>query len=390
MKIAIDGRWIFKDISGIGAYTRELLRHLPAVDSENEYQVLFCEQGLLERTVSETELNAASNFLPRLVKYGVFSAANQLALPRLLRREGVDVFHSANYMIPYLAFPRGRPGRTRCVVTIHDLIPMLFRHYAPRSLKNRFFPLYRWLMHQTAARSDASITVSNASRRDLLNELHIPGAAEGKVRTVHNGVSTRHCPAQDPGAPRDGNAGRTRTILYVGRADPYKNLGTLIRAVAGIRSHCPFPLRLAVVGSPDPRYPEAPRLASQLAVEDVMDWMGYVTDSELVEAYRSADVLAQPSRYEGFGLQVLEAMACGLPVVCSNAASLPEVAGDAALTVAPDDHEALGARIREVLENSDVSRGMIERGLHQAARFTWQRCAEETLAVYRDVAALQG
>jgi alpha-1,3-rhamnosyl/mannosyltransferase len=150
----------------------------------------------------------------------------------------------------------------------------------------------------------------------------------------------------------------------------------------------PVPLRLTVIGQKDDRYPEAPRLAAELGLGDVVRWVGHVTDGELLAAYREADLLVHPSTYEGFGLPVLEAMACGVPVVCGNAGALPEVAGDAALLVDPADPRALAEAIRRVLTDRGLARDLAARGLRRAAAFTWERAARETLEVYR--AALEG
>ena len=201
------------------------------------------------------------------------------------------------------------------------------------------------------------------------------------VRSIHNGVSEGFFPPPDQ--PSDG--ARKRSILYVGRAGPYKNLTGLIRAFARLRELCPAPVVLQVAGSPDSRYPEAPSLARELGVEEGIEWLGYLSDDDLRKAYQDADALAHPSLYEGFGLQVLEAMACGTPVVCSDRGSLPEVAGDAALLVDPENTESLAQALLVVLTQPQVADGLVARGLDRAAEFTWERTARQTLAVFHEV-----
>ena len=122
-----------------------------------------------------------------------------------------------------------------------------------------------------------------------------------------------------------------------------------------------------------------------MGVQDAITWTGYVSDEELVVAYQGADVLVHPSRYEGFGLQVAEAMSCGLPVICSNAGGLPEVAGDAAILLDPDNVSGFGQKIVDVLSNESLADEMSKKGLSQAAKFTWQRTAAETLAIYEEI-----
>lgn len=382
MRVAIDARWIFPEISGIGSYTRDLVRALGALDRENDYVLLFNNDAVCDRTLRETGLRDAGNVSARLLPYGVFSPVNQLRLPGVLRSAGIDVYHSTNYMIPLPAFPSCRPGKVKCVTTIHDVIPMIFPRHAPRSRKARLYPLYRRLMIEVGKRSDAIVTDSEASRTDILKHLRIPSQREAGVRVVPLGVGKRFRPAAETTGPEQ----EERRIIYVGRADPYKNVATLVRAFAGAGAACPFSLRLLIAGAPDPRYPEAQQLANELGIGNAVTWTGYLSDDELVAIYQGADLLVHPSRYEGFGLQVAEAMACGVPVVCSNGGSLPEVAGDAAILLDPDDVDGFTAQIVRVLTDGELADSMRGRGQRQAARFTWERTAREMLALYKELA----
>jgi glycosyltransferase involved in cell wall biosynthesis len=176
-------------------------------------------------------------------------------------------------------------------------------------------------------------------------------------------------------------------VLYVGRADPYKNIETLIRAFAAARAIVPFPLVLTIAGSSDPRYPEPARLVEELDVASAVHRIGYLSDDRLATLYQQADVLAHASRYEGFGLQIAEAMACGLPVVCSNAGSLPEVAGEAAVLLDPDDAGGFANAIADILTNDARRRNLVQQGLRQAAQFRWTRTAESVLRIYRELTA---
>jgi glycosyltransferase involved in cell wall biosynthesis len=171
-------------------------------------------------------------------------------------------------------------------------------------------------------------------------------------------------------------------VLYVGRCDPYKNLPGLVAAFAQVVRAGGVDARLRIVGSPDARYPEAGETARRLGVADRVDWAGYLDDAGLLKAYQDADVLALLSRYEGFGLPVLEAMACGTPTVCSNAASLPEVAGAAARLVAPDDVAGAAAALQDVLTNPAEAARLRAAGLAQAQKFSWRTAAESVLRAY--------
>lgn len=371
MRICIDARWIFPELSGIGLYTQELIRALAKVDSENEYTLLFDSPEAEARVRASTGFSQSPRFRAMQVRYGLFDPLGQIALPVQLARAGFDVYHSTNYMMPLV-----RPGRVKRVVTIHDLIPWLFPDHAPKSRKSRMFPLYKRLMLEIGRRADLILVPSASTRRDILNELHISPERAERIVVTPEGVT----PDFKPGPRPEHRA--EKVILYVGRADPYKNLPRLVEALAGVRANG-VPARLRVVGSPDPRYPEAPQRARELGIERFVDWTGYVSTEQLIREYQTADVFCLPSRYEGFGLTVLEAMACGTPVVCSNIGSLPEVAGDAARTVDPALLPQLVDALTEVLTNPEVWRDLSRRGLERAAQFTWERTAKLTIDAYR-------
>ncbi len=383
MRVAIDTRWIYPQISGIGAHTRQLVRHLAKIDTATEYVLLFADPALRDRTLADCALASRANVSAAIVPWGVFSPAGQAFMPGWLRRNRIDVFHSTNYMMPLLAFPRSRDGRIKAVITIHDLIPLIVPDATPRALKRRLFPLYRRLMVAVGARANRIIAVSEASRQDVLKHLHVNDPV--RVCVIHNGVDAMFQGAVKE--PQNGASSKPREILYVGRRDPYKNLTGLIRAFAEARRAAPVGIRLRIVGPPDPRYPEAEVLVRDLGLTDSVECSGYLDDHALRDAYRQADVLVLPSRHEGFGFPVVEAMACGTPVVCSDIPVLREIAGDAAAFAPLDQPAALAQAILSALTDGPRRAAMIAKGLAQAARFTWERAAHDTLALYRELAA---
>ena len=382
MKIGIDARWIFPQISGIGMYTQELIRGLAQIDRHNEYVLFFDDESRMRKIAERVGLDQAPNFKTHLLPFGVFSPPGQIRFPQIIRKLGLDLFHSPNYMMPLLAFPRHRPGHTRCVVTIHDLIPLLFPQFTPKALKTRLYPVYKRLMVEVGARADAILTVSESSRRDVIERLGIPAARHGDVIAVPNGVAPEYTPAEK-------KRGVGKLILYVGRFDPYKNVTGLIETFAKVRERCKMPVRLRVVGPADPRYPEAPARARQMGLDPFIAWDGYVSEEGLVKAYQDADVFVLLSLYEGFGLTVLESMACGTPVVCSSRSSLPEVAGSAALLVDPDDSAQAADAIVRVLEDVKLAAELREKGVRQAAKFTWTRTATMTMKAYEHAMSLK-
>jgi len=382
MRIAIDARWIFPEISGIGQYTSELIRHLALQDTENEYVLIFSDATVLSRILGTWGNELPDRFVAELTPHGVFSPWSQVRMPGQLKKWGIDLYHSPNYMIPFCAFPRSRKGKIKCVTTVHDVIPLLFPGHAPKSRKSKLFPLFVRTMREVGIRSNAIITVSRTSARDIIEHLRIPVESADRVHAIYNGVSDSFRPAKR----ESGETKEPKTILYVGRSDPYKNLVILIKAFANVRESLSSPIELQIIGPPDARYPEALDLAEERGLGDAVKWTGYLSDEKLVRAYQRADILVHPSRYEGFGLQVLEAMACGVPVISSNAGALKEVVGDAGITVGPDDLDGYMLNIKKVLGDPELARALSEKGIQRAKEFSWARTARETLGVYRGLA----
>ena len=371
----MDARWVFRELSGIGRYTLELLRELGEIGGAFHFLVLVRDAERRAFIAREAGLADRANFEFAELPHGVFSPLGQFAAARLLRERMVDIYHSTNFMIPLPAFPRHRPHAIRCVCNIHDLIPLVHPEFTPRALKTRFYPVYKALMHQIARRVDTVVTGSESARRDIVRLLGIPGE---RIVVAPDGVAAHYGPAGEKPSVRGG----PKTVLYLGRSDPYKNLPGLVAVFARLVRETGMDVRLRIVGSPDARYPEAGEAARRLGVADRVEWSGYLDEAGLLKAYQEADVLALLSRYEGFGLPVLEAMACGTPVVCSDAASLPEVVGGAAWLVNPDDQAEAVAALREVLTNPAAAERLRTAGLERARQFTWQAAAAAVLRVY--------
>ena len=251
--------------------------------------------------------------------------------------------------------------------------------FTPKALKTRFFPVYRALMHEIARRTDAVATGSESAKNDIVRLLGIPPE---RIAVMPDGVDPRYVPGGEKPSARGG----PKTVLYVGRSDPYKNLPGLVEVFARLVRDGGVDARLRIAGSPDARYPEAAETARRLGVADRVEWAGYLDDAALVRAYQDADALALLSRYEGFGLPVLEAMACGTPVTCSDAASLPEVAGAAARLVAPDDVAGAVAALKEILTDPAAAARLRAAGLEQARKFSWRTTAAGVRKLYAELA----
>ncbi len=352
MRVLFDARTLTAHYPGVGRYGQGLLAALarrPEVD-----------------VTALVEAGAAPPLgLPHLTAPPARSLADQLSTPRQLRRQlpaGPWVYHSPFYIYPYLLdWPT--------VVTLYDVTPLL----QPAGFSRAARALYA-LTHRLAARQARRIiTLTAAARDEAVRRLGLPAE---KFVVVPPGHVHMEVPAEPPSEP---------FILSVGINKPHKNLPALLRAYAALGPGAP-PLCLA--GPQDPRFPEAQRTAEQLGLHSRVRFLGRVPEAELARLYAQATLLVQPSLAEGFGFPVLEAMASGLPVACSDLPVLREVAGDAALYFDPHRDEAITAALSEALSNVALRADLSTRGPARARKFTWDRAAEATVAVYQ--AALAG
>ncbi len=261
--------------------------------------------------------------------------------------------------------------RGRFVVTIHDIKPLLFPEL--RSKTNLTSRFESWLVGDRWAKIDHIITVSECSKRDLLARL--PLRAD-QISITPNGIdANRFVPGVRP-------TGLRPYVLCLAGADPTKNVGCLVRAYGHLPESTRRDVDLVLAGDVCKRE-DIRALIRQAGLESHIKLLGVVSEDDLIRLYQQATLFVFPSLYEGFGLPVLEAMACGIPVICSNTSSLPEVAGDAAVMIDPHSPEQLTVALTEVLGSPTRQEEMRLRGLAQAKEFTWDRTAAETLAAYR-------
>ncbi len=302
------------------------------------------------------------------------------AAGRLASQGGMSVGH-----VPYFAPPLRRSGHFPLVVTIHDLIPLIIPQYVTTPLVR----VYNALVRAAAPRADLILVDSQYSRQDVLRLLRV---SEERVRVIYlapdEAVLTAPPPEEIAAVKR--RYGVTDPfILYLGGLDKRKNVPALLQALATLPPDVTW--QLFISGRPrrdNPRlFPDLPAIAAQLGIADRVRF-GFVTDEDKSAMYRAATLFAFPSIYEGIGLDPLEALACGTPVVCSTRSSLPEVMGDAALLVDPDDTPAFAAALRRLLAEPDLRHELAQRGPPQAAKFTWDDTARRTLAAYREVSTI--
>jgi len=371
MRIGLIVYGLDRALSGISRYTLELVRALAALDARPDV-VLLAAGGLgpLANGIPFGQVPLPGcRLLPALVAWG------SLTLPRVIRRLGLDLVHDLSGISPFLL----GAGDSAVTVTLHDVfawsIPghstladtLIYRHWLPRVLP----------------RVNAVITDSNASRSDI--EQYLP-VDRSRLFVVPLGVHPRYYPR--PKAESIALASRYGLpegyFLFVGSVEERKNLRRLLQACARLWA-AGEKRPLAVVGARRWKYSKILQTVQDLALESHVLFTGHVPDADLPALYGGADLFVFPSLYEGFGLPPLEAMACGTPVVTSNTSSLPEVVGDAAITVDPYDVEALAESMHRVLSDPDLADDLRQRGLERAAGFTWEQTARKTVEVYREV-----
>jgi len=374
LNIGIDARWIFPRVSGIGAYSRRLIENLARIDSENQYFILSNNPGLIEKY----NLVSKPNFFLVEFFHSPNAPVNQFLLPSQCRKFSLDVFHA-----PHFFTSTRLPSKL--VVTIHDLIPLCFPHFTPRAKKVKFLRLFKYILRKISAKADKIITISENSKKDLVKSLEVEA---NKIEVIYNGVSPIYRPiSSEPIKERLAGVvpSDSQVFLFVGRFDPYKNVVGLIKAFNNLKKEGNKDLKLVIVGEEDSRYPEAPNLVKDLGLEKEVIFTGYLEEDELVYWYNRSVAFILPTFYEGFGLPVVEAFACGCPVITSNVASLPEVTGDAAILIDPHSEIELTKAMRHILTNSYIREELRQKGFSRVRVFSWERTARGVLGVYQEL-----
>lgn len=357
--------------AGVSNYTEALLHHLGHIDRVNRYTIYTT------RGIDSTALDLPPNFhvqpshLPT-INPRIRIPWEQLIAPPLLRLNGAQVFHGVLNVAPLFC-------PVPSVITIHDLsifsFPQTFRRH------NRMY--LTWSTRASARRAARILTVSEYTKQEVVRLLCIPPE---RVIVTHNACDERFVPPHpdDLAAFRQREALPEQFILYVGTLEPRKNIPMLLEAYAQIADRTEAPLIIG--GGKGWLYDPIFAKAQSLGLADRIRFVGFIPGEDLPLWYAAATVFVFPSLFEGFGMPLLEAMACGTPVVTTSSSSLPEVAGDAGLIVSPTDAEALGHALLQVLNTPTLRADLRERGLRQVQRFSWHETAERTLQAYHDAA----
>ncbi len=387
MRIGMDVTSAVRQGAGIGRFTRELIRAYLSLDPPHEH-VLFAATGGLPTSVTNARLDYITGRARRSSLVTCHLPLSDDWLHRLWHRARlpvpieavtgrVDLFHEPDFVLPPTLL------HTPTVLTVHDLTFIRDAESALPKLRrylNRVVP-------RSVARATHVLADSMATKNDLVEFFHT--SAE-KITVLYGGVDARFAPVRDAkrlAAVRARcNIGPGPFILALGTLQPRKNYLRLIQAFSRLQPLAPD-LQLVIVGGRGWLYDSIFAQVQHLGLEGCVTFPGFVDDEDLPALYSAAALFAFPSLYEGFGLPVLEAMACGTPVVTSNTSSLIEVGGDAAWLIEPTSVDAIAHAMHRILEDADLRQQLVQRGFQQARRFTWDKAASQLKEIYERIGA---
>jgi glycosyltransferase involved in cell wall biosynthesis len=365
LKIGIDCRML--DWGGVGRYTKGLIQGLSQIPTHHKF-ILICHSK------DEIHLGKLNNFEIIETNLPVFSLRHIKAFSQLVNDLNVDVFHSPHFIYPWFYKGKG-------VATIHDLIP--FKYPKTISFINRI--KFILAIKATIRKADRIISVSNNTKKDIVDLL---GCNNSKVTTIYEAVDENFRPLPQNEVSETLKKYRIDFdyFLYVGAYKPHKNIEGLVKAYNSLPDETKDRYKLVVIGKKDDRFPEVDLLIKKKKLTRHIIQIDNVEEAELVDIYNAAEIFIFPSFYEGFGLPPLEAMSCGTPIIASNTSSLPEILGQNALLIDPYNVNDLTEAIRFLLSDKDLKNNLKDKGLSHIKTFSWQKMAEETLAIYENVA----
>jgi glycosyltransferase involved in cell wall biosynthesis len=382
MKIGLDcSTAVLKNKTGVGNYAFNLAHALTRIDKENFYifypyfyRVFLGIEKDFKLPRTENSRVAYEN-LPHYLFYFLLSKGTPSFLKEKMLGD-VDIVHSTNFSAPRLM-------HKKLVVTIYDLT--VFTH--PECHQKGNIDFCAKGIRDSLLYADKVIAISEHTKKDLMEILNAPSdmisvtqLAAGSDYYEVKDLATIRQAKEKYGLPEE-------YVLFVGSLEPRKNIKGLLKAYSAIPVKLRKDFPLVIAGGKGWLNSDIPALVDGLDIKESVRFTGYIDGNDISAVYSGASVFAYPSLYEGFGLPILEAMSCGAPVITSNTSSMPEVAGDAALLVDPLNADELAFALETVLEKEDLRADMRKKGLARASQFSWDRCAHETLEVYRKVMA---
>jgi glycosyltransferase involved in cell wall biosynthesis len=370
--IGIDYTAAIGQSAGIGRYTREMVKALAKADTHSAYRLFVADANAIDSPPPAPNFNWCTTRLNQRWLARLWYRL-QLRLPVESWTGPLDLFHQPDFFLPPV-----RTG-TRTIVTVHDLS---FERQPPDTIMPGMEAHLKKWVPRSVQQADHVIAVSKATRQDLIELYQTPPE---KITVLYHGVTPEFQPITNPAqlaaVRQKYGLGNNPFILSVSTIQPRKNYQRLIRALAQIDSS----YALVIAGGKGWGYEAVFEEVSRLGLEKRVHFPGFIADADLPALYSTASVFVYPSLYEGFGLPILEAMACGTPVVASNQSSLPEVVGEAGLLVDPYNVDAIAAAMSQLLHNPNLQQQLSSAGQQQAKNFTWDGMACELLKLYRQL-----
>jgi len=379
MKILIDALGIVNETTGVGQYSFQLLSAFSEIDSKNEYYI--CLQKKLNDNHPIFNLRDKKNIFLILDGVSAIGPKKQFYYYKLLRKNRFkfDLFHSLNSELPLF-------GNIKSVVTFHDLKYIKYPYFLNRfsMIKSKYL---KYTMKKGAEKANKIIAVSRSTKKDIV---HLLGVEKDKITVIYE-ASNLEMYSRKNDDITNSDISKKYSIqkpyfLYVGEKRPHKNLEGLIKAFAIFKEkYKNRNISLVLVGKKYSAYHEHITTAEKFGVKDSLIFTGFISDEDLKTIYSEAEALLFVSFYEGFGIPILEAMECGIPVITSNISSMPEVAGDAALLVDPNNIQEIAEKMNNIANSEILRKQLIESGFKRVKQFSWERTARETLKVYDEI-----
>lgn len=375
MRVAIDFRSTIGQPAGIGRFTNNLVKQIALLDTRNNYVLYSFYPIKPAREIGELikkhpNFSLKTNPVPgRIMRY----LWDYFKIPIEFSIGEVDIIHIMDFLIPKIR-------KAKLIVTIHDISSILFPQWHTRYTK-------RWVrnrIHLAKEKADRIIVDSIHTKKDLVQTL---GVSEDLITVIYGGVGEQFQPIKDQEILKRVKKRcriRDKYLLFLGTLEPRKNIPGLIRAFHKIKNRF-SDYQLVIAGKKGWKFQEIFKTVEELKLEDRVIFTGYLPEEDIPSLYSGAELFVYPTLYEGFGFPPLEDMACGTPVITSNLSSLPEVVGEAGILIDPNDIDELSQAMESVLSDENLKRELRAKGLRQAAKFSWEKCAQETLKVYQEV-----
>jgi glycosyltransferase involved in cell wall biosynthesis len=373
-RIGIDARLLIYR-RGIGNFVYNLLAELARLPGNEQY-ILYTDDMRAAQFAPQD-----SRFVVKKLGPKIYPLWEQVSLPLTIRRDRLDVLHC-----PANTAPLFLPANVKLVLTIPDVIYALPKSVLPKSpsLYQRLGRMYyRVFAQQAAKKATCVMTISEHSKYDLIK---IFGVLEEKIRVVYLAANPLQQYYGEPLIVEEVMkrfAIKGKYVFALGALDPRKNTLAILNSFALLSKMCTLSPQLVIAGLTQSAKKKFSRVIDTLGIQKQVVLLGFVSEEQLAALYKGADVFVYPSLYEGFGIPILEAMECGTPVVTSSAGSIPEVAGKAALFVDPKNPEEIANAILQIVSDASLRERMIEQGVEQAKRFSWEKAAQQMLEIYR-------